>query len=528
MRTQTFFTQKMNKQRNQQVKNILNHLCEGIYEKEEVIKLAFLTAVGGESIFLLGPPGVAKSLIARRLKFAFKDGKSFEYLMNKFSTPDEVFGPVSIKKLKDEDKYERLTDKYLPGANVVFLDEIWKAGPSIQNALLTIINEKIYRNGEEEEKVDIKCIISASNELPPGGEGLEALWDRFLIRYLISEIKEKGNFLNMITSTKDVYDDPLPDAHKLTNETLEAWQEGILQVKLPEEVLNTIQIIKKKIETANQEEGLNLQVYDRRWKKVIQLLRTAAFLNGRDQVDLMDCFLIIHCLWQHPEQLEQLQNMVAATIKDHGYTLSLNLHSVKKEIREFEDEVYAETRIVHTTEEARPKLIDEAYYELPDIHQLYDGKYIKSEDYERLRLDELRTIGLYNEEKSLTYKIKAKKGDAAHKIQVYQSSQYHTFAVTTEMVEEERYLYKKPHPIVKKYWDERIEDLNGFIAGLRKKLTEETPSEVHHLEQNLFVPAELSEIVKSNLNQAVNTVNTEALKVEKLQHYYHRLTEQQS
>ncbi|MDP4954220.1 MAG: AAA family ATPase, partial [Flavobacteriales bacterium] len=161
----------------QEVISLINYLCSGLHEREEVVKLSLLAAIAGESIFLLGPPGVGKSLIARRLKNAFADGKSFEYLMTKFSTPDEVFGPVSIKKLKDEDRFERKTDNYLPGAQVVFLDEIWKSSSAIQNALLTVVNEKVYRNGEQEVKVAMNALITASNELPPNAEGFGPLWD---------------------------------------------------------------------------------------------------------------------------------------------------------------------------------------------------------------------------------------------------------------------------------------------------------------------------------------------------------------
>ena len=181
---------------------LLKALTDDAYERSEVMALSLLSALAGESIFLLGLPGVGKSMMARKLKLAFQGANSFEYLMSRFSTPDEIFGPISITKLREQDTYQRITKGYLPESEIIFLDEIWKAGPAIQNSLLTVLNEKIYRNGDFDMYLPIRGIIAASNELPAEGEGLEALWDRFLIRYVVEPIKIKNNFNRLISSNR--------------------------------------------------------------------------------------------------------------------------------------------------------------------------------------------------------------------------------------------------------------------------------------------------------------------------------------
>ena len=186
------------------ITTLIKEMSEGVYEKEHILSLTLLCSISGESIFLLGPPGTAKSLVARRLKEVFSEKQSFEYLMSRFSTPDEIFGPVSISKLKNEDVYERRVAGYLPTATVVFLDEIWKAGPAIQNALLTAINEKIYQNGAETIHLPMKGLIAASNELPKEDEGLEALWDRFLVRVVSNCITNEKTFYKMLRQKQSV------------------------------------------------------------------------------------------------------------------------------------------------------------------------------------------------------------------------------------------------------------------------------------------------------------------------------------
>ena len=313
-------------------KQLLGEMNRGIYEKETEISLSLLAALAGESIILLGPPGVAKSMVARQLKTAFREAQSFEYLMSRFSTPDEIFGPVSIQKLKTSDTYERAVEGYLPTADVVFLDEIWKAGPAIQNTLLTVINEKIFRNGNREMHLRLKLLVAASNELPAKGEGLEALWDRFVIRIESRPIKLEKNFRAMLLEVKSEEQrtsevkseergvkeqssaaEGKANSNAITAEEYAGWTERIDKIGVKIEVLDAISAIRKSLRAVNVDEAAerrNIYVSDRRWKNIVRLLRTSAFMQDREEVDICDLLPIYHCLWQEPEERDAIRNIV--------------------------------------------------------------------------------------------------------------------------------------------------------------------------------------------------------------------------
>lgn len=304
----------------QRMKELITAMNQGAYEREEAIALTLLAAMAGESIFLLGLPGVGKSMIARRLKHAFKSSRSFEYLMSRFSTPDEIYGPVSISKLKDHDTYERVIDGYLPTADIVFLDEIWKAGPAIQNSLLTALNERIFRNGDHDVKLPLKAIISASNELPAEGEGLEALWDRFLVRYVVEPISDREAFLKLLIEQEQ--ECVIGDDLSFTNDELQMVQQKATEVTVPAIVAKII--CKLRDILSNQASATVAMptsetfpyVSDRRWRKIMGVLRMSALLNGRMEIEPSDCLLLEHLIWDADDQIMAVKRIVAESIVD--------------------------------------------------------------------------------------------------------------------------------------------------------------------------------------------------------------------
>lgn len=498
------------------ITELLKRLNDGVIEKEEVIALSLLSSVAGESIFLLGAPGVAKSLVARRLKYAYKDGSSFEYLMNRFSTPDEIFGPVSISQLKDNDKYERIVKNYLPTATVVFLDEIWKAGPSIQNALLTVLNEKIYRNGEQEIQVPMKALISASNELPSKGEGLEALWDRFLVRLIVDGVKDKQSFNEMISNTLNSYSNTVVEALKISDDEYKKWNKQIDEIEIPENVFNVIHVIRSFIDQHNQrEENKQNPIYisDRRWRKIVRLLRTSAFLNDRKAVDLMDCFLIKDCLWNETGQIQAVSQFAIDAIQKHGYNLSLNISSISDELKEFWQEVLEETSYMKKIQ--IPKIYYQHFYFIEGFYR----PLIKISDYNQLG-DDYTNVTLFqnssddwqrrNYTQNFRIKLSNKPNNIVHDGQLRK----------IETTDSEKPATKRPHPAVKKDWDKRVKVVLTTASNLKSRIDSFKSNDLKHIRTNLFVSEAYAEIVEDNLRQLQNEIEKLEVEVGRIQHFY--------
>ncbi|RKZ77073.1 MAG: ATPase [Candidatus Parabeggiatoa sp. nov. 1] len=274
------------------LKDLRDVLSQDLIERDTPIRLTLLAALSGEHLLLLGPPGTAKSELARRLKLAFNGGNYFERLLTRFSVPEELFGPLSIKAL-EEDRYERLTSRYLPTATVAFIDEIFKANSAILNSLLTLLNEREFDNGVNRDKTPLSCVVGASNELP-AGEELDALYDRFLLRYQVMPVSPE-NFAQLL-GLKGHFK-PKPDLElRLTVEELQEIQESADLVKIPDDVMVLLQELRHFL--------IEQQIYvsDRRWRKVVKLLQVAAYTNGNNEVSIWDCWLLQHCLWATPEQ----------------------------------------------------------------------------------------------------------------------------------------------------------------------------------------------------------------------------------
>jgi MoxR-like ATPase len=267
-------------------------------EREEEIAGALLAMLAGEHVLFIGPPGTAKSQMAKVMCERLQGGSFYYYLLTRFTSPEEVFGPLSLTSLQN-DEFRRRTEGYLPQANIAFLDEIFKANSSILNSLLTILNERRFHNGNEVVDVPILSVYGASNELPDEEEGLAALYDRFLYRFFITNVQDEENFLKVLTSTNGS-----GGGASIRMDEILAIKERATNVTVEPEMLQAYLSLRKHFRSQG------VYVSDRRWNKTLLVLRTAAAAMGRKSVDLTFLPILQHMLWDRPEQKEGLRSLL--------------------------------------------------------------------------------------------------------------------------------------------------------------------------------------------------------------------------
>ncbi len=280
------------------LKTIRDAMVAGMVEREEEIDLVLTGLFAGENVLFVGPPGTAKSMLCDALAGAIH-GKTFTNCLNKFTTPEELFGPVSVEGLKN-DEYRRITTGKLPECDVAFIDEIFKAGPAILNSMLKVLNEKVYENGNASMNCPLKIAVAASNEWPStDGNELNALFDRFVLRKTVSPVRTLAGRDRLLFA--DSSELTVTIKNPLSLAELHAVRMLATNLPFSESAKATIKTIITQIEV----EGI--VVGDRRMRKAVGVARASAILNAVKEgrtvqfVESSDMDVLRHVLWTDPE-----------------------------------------------------------------------------------------------------------------------------------------------------------------------------------------------------------------------------------
>ncbi|GEO27902.1 AAA family ATPase (plasmid) [Alicyclobacillus acidoterrestris] len=280
------------------VNAIRTHLTTSFFEREDVIDGLLTALVARQHILLIGLPGSAKSAITDELSQLIDGYKYFEWLMTKFTTPEELFGPYDLQKLK-VGVYERITTGKLPEAHFGYLDEVFKASSAILNALLKIANERVFYNGTNAVRVPLGTLVGTSNEFPEEEE-LQAVYDRFVFRFQPGYIREEHNFIAMLTSPRPAR------PNLLTLHELQQLQQAAKLIKIDRSVAEALLNLKNDL----IQEGITLS--DRRWRQIAtDVLPARAVLAGRDHIIIEeDAEILQHTLWDDPSQVAKVASIV--------------------------------------------------------------------------------------------------------------------------------------------------------------------------------------------------------------------------
>ncbi|WP_046759224.1 AAA family ATPase [Kordia jejudonensis] len=291
------------------LRTILDEIKNIFVGKDEVIDLLGIGLLARENVFLLGPPGTAKSAIVKQLSKHVIGGINFDYLLTRFTEPNEIFGPLDIRLLK-EGELKTNTGGMLPEASLVFLDEIFNANSAILNSLLMALNEKIFRRGKETKNLPALMFISASNLLPED-EALAALLDRFLIRLKVDNVKP-DRLEEVLQAGWKLERNEETQRTQISPEEIKGLQHNVKEVDLSP-------IRKSYIELIHSLRNTGIEVSDRRAVKMQNLVAASAMLCDRTEAILSDLWVLKY-IWNTEEQIETLQGTVNALIEKEETT----------------------------------------------------------------------------------------------------------------------------------------------------------------------------------------------------------------
>ncbi|PIC56951.1 ATPase [Sporosarcina sp. P12(2017)] len=285
----------------EEIKKALN---AKFFERKDEVEGILVALLSRQHMLMIGPAGTAKSALSVELAKIVQGTNYFQWLLTRFSTPEEVFGPLSLKDL-EQGVYKRNTATKMPEANLVFLDEIFKANSAILNSLLTLINERLFYNNGTPVKVPLMSVIGASNEYPEEGEGLEALFDRFLLRFELDYIADETNFVSMMKGTGQNFVMP-----SMTMDELVQLQFFTDMVTIPDEVYDTLSKIRNEL----RDEGIRPS--DRRFKQSLSVLQAKALINQRQVVKVDDIVILENALWETVDQKDNVSLIVRSHAQD--------------------------------------------------------------------------------------------------------------------------------------------------------------------------------------------------------------------
>lgn len=308
-------------------------------ERKEEVSLLQVSLIAEQPLVFLGLAGVGKSALVNSFAQSLEVGASsadeipfYQYLLSRYTTPSEIFGIQSVKELRENDRFVINPAGKLPQARVAFLDECFKANSATLNSLLTILNEKQFDDGTGVRKdVPLEMFVGASNEMPEEGEGLEALWDRFVLRHTVEDIQRDDSFISLLTG------------QGIGEVSCKVSREAVQSLRALRKQVVIDPIIPAMLELRQAMAEAGIRVSGRKWRKAVVVIQAVAALKGRSYAKSSDLGILSSVLWDQQDQVDAIRLMLAKyasddtkqamAIADAGYEIVSNVRQMGENIK---------------------------------------------------------------------------------------------------------------------------------------------------------------------------------------------------